>query len=126
MADVKIPTDEPERSWWLAGARAEGQARDDAIRPEARQVVDCARQLGEDERYGDDAAISAWLARVFTCEWKFSRRLSLAWAIAKPTGGAFKRWRTRLRKDLKADAFATGVAVGVMVSHAMLWLVTLV
>lgn len=120
---TEIPTTEPERTWWLAGATSEARYRESQIRPEAKQVYHCVETMAELPGYGDDGQIAASLAEIFTVEWPMRRRLSVAWAIARPFDlrCRFKRWlRPQVLRLAKPGLMVT---IGALAGIA-LWLVT--
>lgn len=124
-----IPTTEPERTWWLAGATAESQWRAESIRPACKQVVACAEILADTDRASgadeDDGTIAAFLSIVFTTEWRLSRRLRLAWRIVKPVDNPLS-WRKAVafvRAEPRPLVFAYGAVAGYGLS-TLLWLAT--
>lgn len=81
MTDLTMPTTEPERSAWRAGARAEAALRYDGMSDSAREVVEFVDVVAGQGGTADD--LVDYTARVFTAGWPLRRRLALAWRLLR-------------------------------------------
>jgi hypothetical protein len=69
-----------EERWWLAGARAEAQARDEERNPNARELYEFVDEVTKTDRFGGEADL-AWITfEVFVlAEAPLRQRLRWAW-----------------------------------------------
>lgn len=82
MSSEIPPIGTPEREWWIAGARAERQARVESLGKKEREFVSFVDTMADCDYDVDEMA--RMTAIVYTCEWSWRRRLRLAWGILRP------------------------------------------
>lgn len=97
MSDQIPARNAPEYRWWLAGAKAEAEARVEGMNEGGREVHDLVKTMAQMGDSRDD--IADMVANVYTCEWPLWRRLALAWDIV--WGPCAMRIRTAWRKATK-------------------------